>query len=318
MKGRTGGRFRNRSHAVSLPGIDEEAVPNNNKASALWRKGAVKLTALLNFQQSEKGRKASINLINAAKKEEPVPVQTVKKRNSKHKIEPVPEMAKPAVQRRQSSIIPKADMPRRRVSTMIMKNASGNRRISTFAVNSTGEEADGVGEISSRASHRSSVFAVDQYGSARMSKRQSSVFLQAEFDKEMKKRQDESKSHVSISLSSEEKQRHEQEKAERFAKSNENLTHNERVKRIIAKWKMREIQGMFLAWRRYVSKQSKAREAEQQVAPYLEVLTKESWERDEKDVDLLFSFVQNIKFFQELEESMGRDLCKMFRLEEYL
>ena len=40
---------------------------------------------------------------------------------------------------------------------------------------------------------------------------------------------------------------------------------------------------MFLSWKRYTKKMSKAREAEKAIAPFLEVLAKESWERDEKD-----------------------------------
>ena len=63
---------------------------------------------------------------------------------------------------------------------------------------------------------------------------------------------------------------------------------------------------MFLSWKRYTKKMSKAREAEKAIAPFLEVLAKESWERDEKDVDLLYSFVRKIKFFMELEENMSR------------
>ena len=173
--------------------------------------------------------------------------------------------------------------------------------------------------------HRQSVFGVtdDDYSdpTSRMNKRQSSVFLQSEFEEEMRRREREAKTHQSVkdiaTMSEEEKKKYEKQKAERLAKRDDVLSHNDRVRRIIAKWKMREVQSMFLSWKRYTKKKAKAREAEAAIAPFLEVLAKESWERDEKDVDLLYSFVKKIKFFQELEENMSRDLCKMFKLEEY-
>ena len=203
----------------------------------------------------------------------------------------------------------RVSMMGRRESSMMLPNQMGGKRESVM-----------YGKRESVMMHRQSVFGVtgDMDPTSRMSKRQSSVFLQSEFEQEMRRREKEAKQHKAIKIMDEEEvKKHERAKAERLAQRDDVLTHNERVRRIIAKWKMREVQSMFLSWKRYTKKMSKARKAEKDIAPFLAVLAKESWERDEKDVDLLYSFVRKIKFFTELEENMSRDLCKMFKLEEY-
>ncbi|UPR01787.1 cAMP-dependent protein kinase [Chloropicon primus] len=199
----------------------------------------------------------------------------------------------------------------RRESSMMLPNQMGGQM--------GGKRESIMFRRQSSMMHRQSVMAVGEIDpTSRMSKRQSSVFLQSEFEQEMRRREKEAKQHKAIKIQSEEEvKKHERAKAERLAQRDDVLTHNERVRRIIAKWKMREVQSMFLSWKRYTKKMSKAREAEKAIAPFLEVLAKESWERDEKDVDLLYSFVKKMKFFTELEENLSRDLCKMFKLEEY-
>ena len=174
-----------------------------------------------------------------------------------------------------------------------------------------------MGRRDSSMAHRQSVFGMQgNYEfdpTNRMNKRESSVFYQGEFDEEMRRRQVDQRRKAVANDSKEARF----EKEQRVAQRDEELSYNERVKRVIAKWKMREVQQMFLSWKRYARTQAKARKAEAEIGPYLEVLYKESWERDEKDVDLLYSFVKEIKFFQEIEENMGRDLCRMFQLEAY-
>ena len=97
----------------------------------------------------------------------------------------------------------------------------------------------------------------------------------------------------------------------------EGLTHEQRIARMMARWKSQGFQNYFLAWRQYTEKQKKVREAQNQVTKYLEVLTKEPWDREDSDIEMLYEFVKQIKFFQGLNLTVAMDLCRMFRLEEY-
>ena len=129
----------------------------------------------------------------------------------------------------------RVSMMRRESSMMLPGGGGGGRRESTmFRRESTMLFDDRMGP-------RASVFGVNEMdATSRMSHRQSSVFLQSEFEQEMRRREKEAKQHKTIKIQSEEEaKKHEKAKAERLAQRDDVLTHNERVRRIIAKWKMR-------------------------------------------------------------------------------
>ena len=97
----------------------------------------------------------------------------------------------------------------------------------------------------------------------------------------------------------------------------ENLTHQQRIARMMARWKSYGFQEYFLAWKNYTVRQKRVKEAQARVTQYLEVLTKEPWDRDDTDIELLYKFVQEVKFFKGLEREVALDLCRSFRLEEF-
>ncbi len=115
-----------------------------------------------------------------------------------------------------------------------------------------------MGRRDSSMAHRQSVFGMQgNYEfdpTNRMNKRESSVFYQGEFDEEMRRRQVDQRRKAVANDSKEARF----EKEQRVAQRNEELSYNERVKRVIAKWKMREVQQMFLSWKRYARTQSQS------------------------------------------------------------
>ena len=116
---------------------------------------------------------------------------------------------------------------------------------------------------------------------------------------------------------SEEARKRDKARRAKLLYEHENLTHQQRIARMMARWKSYGFQEYFLAWKNYTVRQKRVKEAQARVTQYLEVLTKEPWDRDDTDIELLYKFVQEVKFFKGLEREVALDLCRSFRLEEF-
>ena len=142
---------------------------------------------------------------------------------------------------------------------------------------------------------------------------------QETFDEELRQEQRKGVQKVAQAKTQESEEARRRDKARRakLLYEHENLTHQQRIARMMARWKSYGFQEYFLAWKNYTIRQKRVKEAQARVTQYLEVLTKEPWDRDDTDIELLYKFVQEVKFFTGLERDVALDLCRAFRLEEF-
>ena len=142
---------------------------------------------------------------------------------------------------------------------------------------------------------------------------------QETFDEELRQEQRKGVQKVAQAKTQESEEARRRDKARRakLLYEHENLTHQQRIARMMARWKSYGFQEYFLAWKNFTIRQKRVKEAQARVTQYLEVLTKEPWDRDDTDIELLYKFVQEVKFFAGLERDVALDLCRSFRLEEF-